>query len=83
MCGEVDIVDNSPGERIFDRPNSILQTHYVRTLDIWAANLRANRERAIEIQSEEVYDRFMHYLTGCSKLFNKGISTSRQFTLTK
>ncbi|HYB40109.1 MAG TPA: cyclopropane mycolic acid synthase family methyltransferase [Mycobacterium sp.] len=60
-----------------------LRPHYARTLDIWAANLQANRERAIAIQSEEVYDRYMHYLTGCANLFRKGISNVGQFTLTK
>jgi cyclopropane-fatty-acyl-phospholipid synthase len=44
----------------------LLGPHYARTLDMWAANLRANRERAIVIQSEEVYDRYMRYLTGCA-----------------
>jgi cyclopropane-fatty-acyl-phospholipid synthase len=61
----------------------LLQEHYVRTLNIWAANLRANCERAIAIQSEEVYDRYMHYLTGCENFFGKGISNVGQFTLTK
>jgi cyclopropane-fatty-acyl-phospholipid synthase len=60
-----------------------LQPHYARTLDIWAANLRANRERAIAIQSQEVYDRYMRYLTGCADFFRKGISNVGQFTLTK
>jgi cyclopropane-fatty-acyl-phospholipid synthase len=61
----------------------LLQPHYARTLDIWAANLEANRARAIEIQSEEVYDRYMHYLTGCANFFRKGISNVGQFTLVK
>jgi len=55
----------------------------VQTLNIWAANLRANRERAIAIQSEEVYDRYMHDLTGCENFFRKGVSNVGQFTLTK
>ena len=57
--------------------------HYERTLNIWAANLEANREKAIAIQSQEVYDRYMHYLTGCENFFRKGISNVGQFTLTK
>jgi cyclopropane-fatty-acyl-phospholipid synthase len=61
----------------------LLREHYVRTLNMWAANLEANREKAIAIQSEEVYDRYMHYLTGCEKFFLKGISNVGQFTLTK
>jgi len=61
----------------------LLQPHYARTLDIWAANLEANRETAIAIQSEEVYDRYMHYLTGCANFFRKGISNVGQFTMVK
>ncbi|WP_197694148.1 class I SAM-dependent methyltransferase, partial [Mycobacterium sp. 852002-40037_SCH5390672] len=33
----------------------LLQKHYERTLNIWAANLEANKEKAIAIQSQEVY----------------------------
>jgi cyclopropane-fatty-acyl-phospholipid synthase len=61
----------------------LLREHYERTLNIWAANLEANKEKAIAIQSEEVYDRYMHYLTGCEDFFRKGISNVGQFTLTK
>ncbi|OBA75314.1 SAM-dependent methyltransferase [Mycobacterium sp. 1554424.7] len=61
----------------------LLREHYERTLNIWAANLEANKEKAIAIQSEEVYERYMHYLTGCEDFFRKGISNVGQFTLTK
>ncbi|MDT5117903.1 MAG: cyclopropane-fatty-acyl-phospholipid synthase [Mycobacterium sp.] len=61
----------------------LLQEHYARTLNIWAANLEANKEQAIAIQSQEVYDRYMHYLTGCEDFFIKGISNVGQFTLVK
>ncbi len=61
----------------------LLQQHYARTLDTWAANLEANRDRAIAIQSEEVYDNFMHYLTGCAERFRRGLINVAQFTLTK
>lgn len=61
----------------------LLREHYARTLNMWAANLEANREKAIAIQSEAVYDRYMHYLTGCEDFFLKGISNVGQFTLTK
>ena len=61
----------------------LLREHYARTLNMWAANLEANRDKAIEIQSEEIYDRYMHYLTGCENFFIKGISNVGQFTLTK
>jgi cyclopropane-fatty-acyl-phospholipid synthase len=61
----------------------LLREHYERTLNMWAANLEANKARAIEIQSQETYDRYMHYLTGCENFFRKGISNVGQFTLTK
>jgi cyclopropane-fatty-acyl-phospholipid synthase len=61
----------------------LLREHYERTLNIWAANLEANKEKAIAIQSEEVYERYMHYLTGCEDFFRKGISNIGQFTLAK
>ncbi|MGV0792922.1 cyclopropane mycolic acid synthase family methyltransferase [Mycolicibacterium sp. XJ1819] len=60
-----------------------LQPHYVRTLDTWAANLAANRDRAVELQSDEVYERFMKYLTGCADLFRNGSIDVNQFTLHK
>ena len=60
-----------------------LQPHYARTLDLWAANLEANRDQAITIQSQEAYDRYMKYLTGCGKLFRDGYIDVKQFTLHK
>ncbi len=60
-----------------------LQPHYARTLDCWAANLEANRDQAIKIQSQEAYDRYMKYLTGCAKLFRQGYIDVKQFTLKK
>jgi cyclopropane-fatty-acyl-phospholipid synthase len=61
----------------------LLREHYERTLNLWAANLEANKEKAIAIQSQEVYDRYMHYLTGCENFFRRGISNVGQFTLVK
>ncbi len=61
----------------------LLQPHYARTLDMWASNLAANREQAIAITSPEVYDRYMHYLTGCADFFRRGITNVGQFTLVK
>lgn len=60
-----------------------LQPHYATTLDIWAANLEANREQAVATQSEEVYERYMKYLTGCAKLFRQRQTDVVQFTLEK
>lgn len=60
-----------------------LQQHYAKTLDIWAAALAARRDEAIAIQSEEVYDRYMKYLTGCAENFRAGYIDVNQFTLEK
>ena len=60
-----------------------LQPHYARTLDIWAADLEANKDEAIAIQSEEVYERYMRYLTGCADGFRVGYIDVNQFTLEK
>jgi cyclopropane-fatty-acyl-phospholipid synthase len=60
-----------------------LQPHYARTLDLWAEALEAHKEQAIEIQSEEVYERYMKYLTGCANGFRVGYIDVNQFTLEK
>ncbi len=60
-----------------------LQPHYARTLDTWAQALDARRDDAIAIQSEEVYDRYMKYLTGCADMFRNGYVDVSQFTLRK
>ena len=60
-----------------------LQPHYARTLETWAVNLKANRDRAIAIQSKEAYDRYMKYLSGCAELFRDGYIDVKQFTLKK
>jgi cyclopropane-fatty-acyl-phospholipid synthase len=60
-----------------------LQLHYARTLDTWAAALEAHKDEAIAVQSQEVYDRYMHYLTGCAKGFRVGYIDVNQFTLEK
>jgi cyclopropane-fatty-acyl-phospholipid synthase len=60
-----------------------LQPHYARTLDLWAEALEAHKDEAIEIQSEEVYERYMKYLTGCANSFRNGYIDVNQFTLEK
>ena len=60
-----------------------LRLHYARTLEIWAAALEARKDEAIAIQSQEVYDRYMRYLTGCAELFAEGYTDIAQFTLKK
>jgi cyclopropane-fatty-acyl-phospholipid synthase len=60
-----------------------LQQHYARTLDTWAQALDTQRDEAIAVQSEQVYDRYMRYLTGCADMFRKGYIDVNQFTLHK
>ncbi|MGE5696449.1 MAG: cyclopropane mycolic acid synthase family methyltransferase [Candidatus Sericytochromatia bacterium] len=60
-----------------------LRLHYARTLDTWAANLEAHKDEAMAIQSEEVYERYIKYLTGCADLFRDGYTDVCQFTCEK
>jgi cyclopropane-fatty-acyl-phospholipid synthase len=60
-----------------------LRPHYTRTLDTWAANLESKKDEAIAITSEEVYERFMKYLTGCADLFRNGYTDVCQLTCDK
>jgi cyclopropane-fatty-acyl-phospholipid synthase len=60
-----------------------LRLHYARTLDICAAALEARKDEAVALQSEEVYDNYMKYLTGCADLFRDGYTDVCQFTLVK
>ncbi|MFL0274803.1 cyclopropane mycolic acid synthase family methyltransferase [Mycobacterium sp. SMC-19] len=60
-----------------------LQPHYVRTLSTWAANLEAKKDEAVAITSEEIYERFHKYLTGCAELFDTGYTDVVQFTCEK
>ncbi|HUO38674.1 MAG TPA: class I SAM-dependent methyltransferase, partial [Mycobacterium sp.] len=46
-----------------------LRPHYVRTLTTWLEALEANRDKAIAITSEEVYNRYAKYLRGCRDYF--------------
>ena len=60
-----------------------LRLHYAKTLDIWAEALEARKDEALAVQSQEVYDRYMKYLTGCADLFREGYTDIGQFTLAK
>ena len=58
-------------------------SNYVPTLNAWADGLEAHQEKAIELQGQEVYDIYMHYLRGCSDLFRDHYTDVCQFTLVK
>jgi cyclopropane-fatty-acyl-phospholipid synthase len=60
-----------------------MQPHYAKTLEMWAAALEANKDRAIALQSQQVYDRYIKYLTGCANLFREVYTDVDQFTLAK
>jgi cyclopropane-fatty-acyl-phospholipid synthase len=60
-----------------------LQQDFAKTLDFWVEALEARRDQAISIQSEEIYDMYMRYLTGCAKVFRTGYVDCNQFTLEK
>ncbi|MCV7378959.1 class I SAM-dependent methyltransferase [Mycobacterium alsense] len=83
MPGKHDVLEYSEAGGFSVEEIELLRPHYIRTVDTWAENLRANRERAIAIQSDEVYDRYLRYLTGCAQLFRKGISNVGRFALVK
>ncbi|WP_101947903.1 cyclopropane mycolic acid synthase family methyltransferase [Mycobacterium sp. 3519A] len=81
-CDE-DIAEYSGAAGLSLKNTQYLNAHYVRTLDTWAANLEAAHDEAVAATSEEVYQRYIRYLTGCSDFFNRGISELGQFTLVK
>jgi cyclopropane-fatty-acyl-phospholipid synthase len=60
-----------------------LQPDFAKTLDIWADALAAHHDEAVAIQSEEVYERYMKFLTGCARGFRMGYVDCNQFTLEK
>lgn len=73
------------GERAgFTVPENLsLRPHYIKTLSIWSATLEANREIAVEMQSEEVYNRYMRYLRGCEYYFRDEMLDVRLATYAK
>jgi methoxy mycolic acid synthase MmaA3 len=60
-----------------------LQSDFAKTLDMWADVLESRRDEAIEIQSEEVYERYMKFLRGTADGFRIGYVDINQFTLEK
>ncbi|WP_068278535.1 cyclopropane mycolic acid synthase family methyltransferase [Aldersonia kunmingensis] len=60
-----------------------LQQHYARTLDTWARNLTAHRDEATAITSQDTYNTYIRYLTGCADYFRKGYIDVMQFSLAR
>ena len=83
LPSQEDVVEFSSGAGFSLEETQLLNPHYVRTLDTWASNLEAGRDDAIASTSNEIYERYMRYLTGCADFFRRGITEVGQFTLTK
>jgi len=81
--GEENIVELSSQAGFTLEQTQFLNADYVRTLDTWAQALEAHHDEAVAATSEEVYQRYMKYLVGCSDFFNRRISELGQFTLVK
>jgi cyclopropane-fatty-acyl-phospholipid synthase len=81
--GEENIVELSAQAGFTLEQTQFLNKDYVRTLDTWAEALEAHHDEAVAATSEEVYQRYMKYLVGCSDFFNRGVSELGQFTLVK
>src|ERR1700760_3939426 len=60
-----------------------LRPHYIRTLRIWGDTLESNKDKAIEVTSEEVYNRYMKYLRGAENNFTDDILDSSLVTYLK
>ena len=78
-----DIVEHSRNAGLSLGTTQLMNPHYVRTLDIWAANLQQHRDDATATTSVEVYERYLRYLTGCADFFRRGITEVAQFAFTK
>ena len=78
-----DIVEPSRDAGLSLGTTQLMNQHYVRTLDTWAANLEEHRDDAIATTSEEVYNRYRRYLTGCADFFRRGLTEVAQFEFAK
>lgn len=81
-CDE-DVVDFSRDAGFTLQELDKLTPHYVRTLRTWADALEGRHDEAVAVTSEEIYQRYMRYLTGCADFFERGICEVGQFTLVK
>jgi cyclopropane-fatty-acyl-phospholipid synthase len=81
LCPDTEVLKRARAAGFAVTQVQSLQPHYARTLDMWAANLEAARERAIAATSLEEYERYMRYLTGCATYFRSGHIDVEQFTL--
>jgi cyclopropane-fatty-acyl-phospholipid synthase len=80
LCTPQVILDHAERAGFRVTQTQSLRMHYARTLDIWAANLRASWRRAAAVTSTEVCERYLRYLTGCARYFRSGHNDVMQFT---
>lgn len=80
LCTPQIVVDHAQRAGFKVIQTQSLRLHYARTLDIWAANLRAARPHAISLTSLEIFEMYMKYLTGCANYFRSGHNDVIQFT---
>ena len=81
LCDPDVVVDHAKSAGFRVEQMQSLQSHYVRTLECWAARLEAARDQAIAVTCQATYDTFMKYLTGCARYFGSGHIDVMQFTL--
>jgi len=81
LCHAKEILEH--GEKAGWRITQVqsLREHYVKTLTIWADRLEENRDKALEIADETVYNRYMKYMRGCARYFAQGYLDVKQFTM--
>lgn len=83
LPSDVDMLEFSAKSGFSMAEPQLMNEHYVRTLDTWSAALAEHRDEAIATTSEEVYQRYMHYMTGCADFFRRGLAEVAQFTFDK
>jgi len=57
-----------------------LRLHYARTLETWSENLARQKDAAVRLTSDEVYDKYQFYLTRSAYYFRTGHIDVVQFS---
>lgn len=81
LCRATEVVQHSQKAGFQVTRVQSLREHYTRTLRVWAERLEENKEDAVAIAGQTVYDRYMKYMTGCARYFESGYLDVQQFTL--
>lgn len=80
LCSAASVVDCAEHNGFHVTRLQSLQLHYAMTLDRWSANLRAARKQAVSFTSDQVYNTFDRYLSGCGRYFRERRMDVVQFT---